>query len=143
MPRPPKPPWSKITCSPTVGEVGEQRALFVVGEDLGADGDLDDEVGAARPGAVRAGTTLAARGAEMLRVAKVDQRIEARDRLEHDVAALAAVAAVGAAELDELLAPERHRAGAAGARLHENLGLVEEMHCGAELGGRFNLGQSR
>ena len=125
------------------GEVGEQRALFVVGEDLGADRDLDDEVGAARPGPVRAGTTLAARGAEMLRVAKVDQRIEARDRLEHDVAALAAVAAVGAAELDELLAPERHRPGAAGARLHEDLGLVEEMHCRAELGGRVNLGQSR
>ena len=100
------PPLSKVTRWPTVGEVGEQRALFVVGEDLGADRDLDDEVVAARPGAVRAGTTLAARGAEMLRVAKVDQRIEARDRLEDDVAALAAVAAVGAAELDELLAPE-------------------------------------
>src|SRR5438477_8797768 len=67
----------------------------------------------------------------MLGVAEVDQRIEAGHRLEDDVAAVAAVAAVGSAEFDELLAPERDRAGAAGAGADENLGLVEEMHVGA------------
>src|SRR3546814_710293 len=39
-----------------------------------------------------------------------------------------AVAAVGAAELDELLAAERHAAVAAVAALQEDLGLVEELH---------------
>ena len=111
-----------------LGQVGEQGALLVVGEDLGSDRDLDDEVLAAGAGAVGARPALAARRAEMLGVAKVDQRIEARHRLEDDVAALAAVAAVGTAELDELLAPEADRAGPARARAEENLGLVEEMH---------------
>ena len=97
-------------------------------------GHLDDEVLAAGAGAVGAGAALAARGAEMLGVAEVDQRIEAGHRFEDDVAALAAVAAVGPAELDELLAPEADRAGAAGAGLHVDLGLVEEMHRGAQLG---------
>ena len=64
----------------------------------------------------------------MLGVAEVDQRVEAGDRLEDDVAALAAVAAVGAAIFDELLAPEADRAGAAGAGADEDLGLVEKMH---------------
>ncbi len=50
---------------------------------------------------------------------------------EHDVAALAAVAAVGPAELDELLAPKADGAGSAGAGADEDLGLVEEMHLAA------------
>ena len=111
-----------------LGEVGEQAPLLVVGEDLGADRNLDDEVVAARAGAVGARPALAARRPEMLGVAKVDQRIEAGHRLEDDVAALAAVAAVGPAELDELLAPEADRARAAGAGADEDLGLVEKMH---------------
>src|SRR6185369_12474383 len=49
-------------------------------------------------------------------------------RLDPDVAALAAVAAVGAAVLDVLLAPERHRPAPAGAGLHVDLDLVEELH---------------
>src|SRR6185369_15667348 len=110
------------------GKVGEQGALVIVGEDLSADRDLDDEVRAAGAGAVGAGAALAARGAEMLGVAEVDERIEAGHRLEHDVAALAPVPSVGAAELDELLAPEADRPRAAGAGTDENLGLVEEMH---------------
>ena len=125
------PPLSKTTRCALFGQVGEQGALLVVGEDLGADGHLDDEVLAAGAGAVRAGAALAARGAEMLGVAEVDQRIEAGHRLEDDIAALAAVAAVGPAEFDELLAPEADRARSAGAGLHVDLGLVEEMHRGS------------
>ena len=71
-------PSSKIDALADLGEVGEQRALFVVGEDLGADRHLDDQIVAARAGAVGAGAALAARRAEMLGVAEVDQRIEAR-----------------------------------------------------------------
>ncbi len=109
------------------GEVGEDILLVVV-EDLGADRDPDDEVPAAGAGLVAAGAALAARRLEMLGVAEVDQRVEALDRLEDDVAALAAIAAVGAAIFDIFLAPEADRAGAAGAGADEDLGLVEEMH---------------
>ena len=122
------PPLRKVTRWPSLVRSASRRALLVVGEDLGADRDLDDEVVAAGAGAVRPGAALAARRAEMLGVAEVDQRIEAGHRLEDDVAALAAVAAVGAAKFDELLAPEADRAGAAGAGADEDLGLVEEMH---------------
>src|SRR6187399_938879 len=69
----------------------------------------------------------------MLGVAKVDQRIEARHRLENDVAALTAVTAVWSAIFDKLLAPEADRAGAARAGANEDLCLVEKMH-----GRRFN-----
>ena len=64
----------------------------------------------------------------MLRVAEVDERVEVGHRLEHDVAAASAVAAVGAAELDELLAPERDHAIAAVAGAEIDLGLIEEFH---------------
>ena len=93
-------------------------------------GTLIDEIVAAGAGAVRPGAALAARGPEMLGVAEVDQGVEAVDRLEDDVAALAAVAAVGAAIFDIFLAPEADRAGAAGAGADEDLGLVEEVHGG-------------
>ena len=75
--------------------------LLVVGQHLGPDRHLDDEVAAAGAGLVAAGAALAARRLEMLGVAEVDQGIEALDRLEDDVAALAAVAAVGAAIFDD------------------------------------------
>ena len=45
-----------------------------------------------------------------------------------DVAAAAAIAAGGPAELDELLAPERNAAVAAVAGADIDLGLVEEFH---------------
>ena len=46
------------------GQIGDQAALFVVGEQLGSDRDLDHQVLAAGAGAVGAGAALAARGAE-------------------------------------------------------------------------------
>ena len=64
----------------------------------------------------------------MLLIAVVDQRVEIVRRLDDDVAAAAAVAAVGAAELDEFLAPERLRARPAVAAFHKDLGLIEKFH---------------
>ena len=64
----------------------------------------------------------------MLLIAKVDQGVEAIGAFDDDVAAAPAVAAVRAAEFDELLAPERDAAGAAVARAHEHARLVEELH---------------
>ena len=78
----------------------------------------------------------------MLGVAEVDQGVEAVDRLEDDVAALAAVAAVGPAIFDDILAPEADRAGPAGAGADEDLGLVEEVH-GRDLVRRGRGGKGR
>src|SRR5258708_31220471 len=61
-------------------------------------------------------------------MAVVDQGVEIGHRLEHDVAAAPAIAAVGAAEFDEFLAPETGRAGAALAALQVDLALVEKLH---------------
>ncbi len=72
---------------------------------------------------------------EVLLVAVVDQGVEPIDGLDQDVAAAAAVAAARAAELDELLAPERHAAVAAVAGADIDLGLVEEFH-GLYIGAR-------
>ncbi len=110
------------------GEVDDQAAVLVVGKHLRADRNLDDQIVAARTGTVAAHAALAARCLEMLRIAKIDQRVEALDRLENDIAALAAIAAVGAAILNVFFAAERHGAAAARAGAHVYLGLIEKMH---------------
>src|SRR5262249_62115703 len=91
------------------GEVGEQR-LAVLLVDLRADRHLHHDVGTAGAMTIltHAGTAVL-RGVVLL-VAVVDQRVEAVDRDHHHVAAAAAIAAVGPAKLDELLAPERQAA---------------------------------
>src|SRR5690349_164936 len=109
------------------GEVGEQR-LPVLLIDLCADRHLQHDILAAGAVAVLAHAVLAALRLEVLLVAVVDQRIEAIDRLDHHVAAFAAVAAVRAAELDELLAAKRHTAVSARAGRDINLGFIEEFH---------------
>ncbi len=61
---------------------------------------------------------------EVLLIAIIDQRVEAVGGFDPDIAAASAVAAIGAAERDKLLAPERDRAGAAVAGAHVDFGLV-------------------
>ncbi len=60
-------------------------------------------------------------------VAEGEQRRDVAVGDEHDVAAPAAVAAVGPALGDVRLAPERHRAGAAVAAADVHLDLVDEV----------------
>jgi hypothetical protein len=79
-----------------MGEIGDQGLLVVV-QNLGADGNLEDQVGAARPGAVLAAAGTPPGGLEMLAVAKIDEGVEAIDAFGDDIAAAAAVAAVGTA----------------------------------------------
>ena len=109
-------------------EVGERpfQVFFVV--DLRAFRHLQHRVGAAAAGAVLAHAVHAGLGLEVLLVAEVDQRVEAAGAFDHDIAAAAAVAAVGAAELDELLAAERHAAGPAVAGAYVDAGLIKELH---------------
>src|SRR6185312_7909410 len=92
-----------------LGEIGEQ-GLAVLLVDLGANRHLHDLVFAVGAVPILAHAVAAALGLEMLLVAIIDERIELRDRLDDDVAAVAAVAAVWHAELDELLAAERRAA---------------------------------
>ena len=107
--------------------VGKHGFLVVV-QHLGPDGDLQHDVLALGARPVLAHAVAAARRLEMLLVAVVDQGVEAVNRLDHHIAALAAIAAVRPAELDELLPPEGDDAGAAVTALEEYLGLIEEFH---------------
>ncbi len=110
-----------------LGEIGNQRlAVFFV--DLRADRHLQHDVLAVGAGAVLAHAVAAPLRLEVLLIAVVDQRIEAVDRLHHHVTAVAAVAAVRAAELDEFLAPERDAAVPARAGRDIDLGFIEEFH---------------
>src|SRR5258708_37136177 len=110
-----------------LGEIGEQRFIVFV-ENLGAFRHLEDDVGSPRTGAVFAHAVAAGLRLEMLLVAIVDQGIEPIDALRDDIAAAAAIAAVGTAELDELLAPERDATRPAVAEADVHLGLLEELH---------------
>ena len=112
---------------PGLGQVRDQR-LAILGEDLRAWRQLQHHVGAAGAGAVLPHAVAALLCFVMLLVAVIEQRVQIGHAFEHDVAAFAAVAAVRAAELDELLPPETDAAIAAVARAHKNLGLIEKLH---------------
>ena len=110
-------------------QVGDQ-GLAVLLEDLRSGGQLQHHVGAAGAGAVLAHAVAALLRLEMLLIAVVEQRIEVGYALDHDIAALAAGAAIGAAEFDELLTPKADGAVAAIAGADIDLGLIEELHGG-------------
>ncbi len=108
-------------------EVGDQRRVVLVA-DLGADRQLEHHVGALGTGHVATVAGRAGGGLEVLLVAVIDKGVEVLYRLDPDVAALAAVAAVRPAELDKFLAAEMDAAIAAVAGAHIDLGLVEKLH---------------
>ncbi len=127
LPKPPLPPLEIVTRLADLGEIGNQRlAIFLV--HLRADWHLQNDVLAVGAGAVLAHAVAAALRLEMLLIAIVDQGVETGDRLDDHIAALAAVAAVWAAKLDEFLAPERHAAVPARAGRDIDLGFIEEFH---------------
>src|SRR5690606_16141507 len=95
---------------------------------LGAYGDAQDYVLALGAVHLAALAVVAGLGLEMLLVAEVDQGVQPIGRLDPDVAALAAVAAVGAAVGNEFFATERDGARAAVAGANIDLGLIEELH---------------
>ena len=127
MPKPPLPPRKQHHAVAGLGQVGDQR-LAVLLEHLRAGRQLQHHVGAAGAGAVLAHAVAALLRLEVLLVAIVEQRVEVRHAFEDDVAAFAAVAAVGSAELDIFLAAEADAAVAAVAGAHIDLGFIEELH---------------
>ena len=64
----------------------------------------------------------------MLLITVIDERVEAIDGLDEDIAAPATVATVWSSELDEFLASERHAALTAVAGANVNLGFIEKFH---------------
>src|SRR5690606_1722712 len=65
---------------------------------------------------------------EVLTVSVIDQRVQAIDGFGPDIAAPAAVAAIGAAELDEFLPPEGDAPGSAIAGAYVDFRRVEKFH---------------
>jgi hypothetical protein len=61
-------------------------------------------------------------------VAVVDERIDVLVGQRPDTAATPAIAAIGAAEGDELFAPEAHAPGPAVSGGHIDQGFVDELH---------------
>ena len=109
------------------GHVGENR-LVVVFQDLGANGDFQDDVVALAAGAVLAHAMAAGLGLEVLLIAIVDQRVEPVDANRPYVAAAPAVAAVGSAVLNGFLTAEADGSAAAVTRSHKDFRLVQEFH---------------
>ena len=108
-------------------DIEEQRARLGV-ESLRADGDLHDEVGATLAVLVFTASGLAALGGQAARQLHVEQRRLAGIAHEDDIAALAAIAARGAAVRDVLLAAERDAPVAPVAGEHLHLARIDELH---------------
>ena len=108
-------------------QVGQQR-FAVFSKHLRARRHLDHAIIAVSAGTVLAHTALAGLGFEVLLVAIIDQGVEVGDAFNPDIAALAAVAAIGSAELDEFLTPETDAAVAARARRHIDFCRIEKFH---------------
>ena len=110
-----------------VRQIGQQCFIVLV-EDLRPRRNLEDDVIAARAGAIASHAVTAAARLEMLLIAIVDQGVEALDALRNYVAAASAIAAIRPAELNELFAPKRHTAVSAGAGRDIDLRLIEKFH---------------
>ena len=112
---------------PRLGQLGQDMLPRLVPA-LRAHGHLDHGIIAARAGARGAHAGAAVLGLDVLLVAVIDQGVEVFHRLDHHVAALAAVAAVGTAIFDEFLAPEADTTVPALAAEYVDLGLIEKFH---------------
>src|SRR5690606_35530968 len=108
-------------------EIAEQLVGVEI-EDLRADRHGDEQIGARRAGHVPAAARLAALGLEAPLDTEVRERAHAFLRDQIDAPAGAAVAPVGAALRDVLLAAKADRAVAAAAGLDANISLVDELH---------------
>jgi hypothetical protein len=109
------------------GEIVDQR-LAVLVEHLRAHRHLEHNRLAIGAVTVLAHAVGALLGLEMLLIAVVDQRVQPVDGLDHDVAAAAAIAATGSAELDILLAAKRHAAVTAVAGADIDFCFIQEFH---------------
>ena len=127
LPRPPLPPAATSARAPSLARSAMSSPRVGVG-DHGADRHAQHDVLGAAAVLVGAAAVLAALRAMDARVAIVDQRVDVAVGDGIDAAAAAAVAAVGPAARDVLLAPERGDAVAAVAGDDLDRRFVEELH---------------
>src|SRR5262249_22255057 len=120
-------------------QVGDEQAGVEV-VDHRADRDADENVGAIAAGAVAAHSVAAVLGAPVRMILEMKEGVDGVVGEQDDVAAPAAVAAIGSALGNVLLAPEAHAPIAAFARTNEDGGLVDEHGLGELRIGDFGLG---
>ena len=88
-----------------MNEVGE-KCLIVFGKNLRSWRHLQHSIAARRTSPIRAHAVLAITSFEMLLIAEIDQCVEVCDAFHPHIAALAAIAAIRAAEFNKFLPPE-------------------------------------
>ena len=79
-------------------------------------------------GALVAHARLTVASKEVLLIAKIDEGVQTLDRFNDYRATIAAVAPIGTAVFDILLAPEADASGATAARADVDFGEIEEFH---------------
>jgi hypothetical protein len=83
-----------------------EKCLIVFGKNLRSWRHLQHCIGTGRTSPIRAHTMFAITGLEMLLIAEIDQRVEVGNAFNPNIAALAAIAAIRAAEFNKFLPPE-------------------------------------
>ena len=119
--------WVMVMIVVRRGHILDDR-FAVVGDNLRADGNFDDQVFAFASETVFAFAVVSAFRFEMLLIAEIDQRIQIRDGFKNHVAAASAVPAVRSAEFDILFATKRATAVAPVAGFKVNLRLIQKFH---------------
>src|SRR5271165_2741842 len=87
------------------GKIREQR-LIIFRENLRSGRHFQNRVFTRGAGSIGAHPVLAVGSLEMLLIAEIDEGVEIVDALNPNAPAMAAIAAIRAAELNEFLAPE-------------------------------------
>jgi len=109
-----------------IGEVGEDLAVAAANDR--ANGHRGDEVVATAAMFLLPGTVFAALTFAVRVIAVAEQRRHVMVRFNPHAAAVAAIAAIGAASFHHRFTPKRHTARAAAAALHVDLALVDKLH---------------
>ena len=125
LPLPPLPPRATTTWSPGCGQVLEHVAVLGV-DDHGAGRDGKDQVLGRGPVAIGPGAALAAGGLPLLAMGQGGEAVDALLGHEDHAAAVAAVAAVGAAARDVFLPAEADAAVTPVARLEPHFHFVNK-----------------
>ena len=124
-----------------LGHIGNQ-CLSVLIKHLCAARHLEHDIGTIRACAVFPHAMHTRTGLEMLLIAVIDQRVEAINAFDPDIAAASAVSTIGAAEFDKLLTAERDATCATIAGTDIDFGFIEKFHDGSFSKGPNALRQS-
>jgi hypothetical protein len=117
------------------GEVKKKATLFVIRQDLGAYGNLYDQIVAISAVPVPPHSLNTAHSLEMLGVAKIDQCVQSGDGFKDNVSTFAAITSIGTTILHIFFSAKAYSPGAPCARANENFCLIKKMHGVAFRGG--------